>query len=82
MSFHDKLSRLDSAGLHRPGSPPPESSRAILLDDLRARIQATLERTARREARPPPPVDTVELPFVTTETAAGPLHVRTQRLSP
>ncbi len=30
----------------------------------------------------PPPVDTIELPFVTTETPLGPLHVRATRLSP
>jgi uncharacterized protein YprB with RNaseH-like and TPR domain len=51
-----------------------------LLDDLRERIRATLERSARRAAPSLPPVDTVELPFVTTDTPLGPLHVRTLRL--
>jgi uncharacterized protein YprB with RNaseH-like and TPR domain len=43
-------------------------------------MQAILERSAVA-LRPPPPVDTCELPFVTTETPLGPLHVRVQRLS-
>jgi len=30
---------------------------------------------------PPPPVDTTELPFVTTETPLGPLSIRAHRLS-
>lgn len=72
MSFRDKLSRLESAG--------PETPRPALLADLRARIQATLERTARRPPAPPPPVDTVELPFATEHTPLGDLHVRAQRL--
>jgi uncharacterized protein YprB with RNaseH-like and TPR domain len=59
-------------------SPPP---RADLLADLRARIQATLERTARRAPVAPPPVDTVDLPFATEQTPLGPLHVRVQRLA-
>jgi uncharacterized protein YprB with RNaseH-like and TPR domain len=52
-----------------------------VLADLRARIQATLARTARRAPAPPPPVDTVDLPFATEPTPLGPLHVRTQRLA-
>jgi len=52
-----------------------------VLDDLRARIQATLERTAPR-MRPPPSVDTVDLPFTVQRTPRGPLHVSTRRLSP
>ena len=89
-----KLSSLEAAGLTPralPGaapSPPvpgdpqaPLQARASLLDDLRARIQATLERSARRLPAPAPPVDTCELPFATIETPAGPLHVRAQRLS-
>ena len=84
MSFHTKLSRLESVG------PPPRASassaaRAGLLDDLRARMEATFERSARRletqAALPPPPVDTCELPFATQDTPLGPLHVRVQRLS-
>jgi uncharacterized protein YprB with RNaseH-like and TPR domain len=50
-----------------------------VLEDLRARIQATLKRTVLRP--PPPPVDTVELPFASLEQPLGTLHVRTQRLS-
>jgi len=49
------------------------------LDDLRARIQAALDRKTAQV--PPPPVDTVDLPFVSRDTPLGPLHVRTQRLS-
>ena len=74
MSLRSKLSRLES------GVSPP-SAKADLLADLRARIEATLARTARRAPAPPPPVDTVDLPFATEQTPLGPLHVRTQRLS-
>ncbi len=82
MSLGSKLSRLTApAGSPMgPGPAIPAVSRTTLLDDLRARMQAALERTAPRP-HPPPPVDTCELPFVTTETPRGPLHVRTQRLS-
>jgi len=61
---------------------PAAPSRVDLLADLRSRIQATLERTARRAPRPPPPVDTVELPFASVDTPLGLLHVRLQRLEP
>ena len=81
MSFRDKLSRLESAGFGPPPAAPVEAPRSDVLADLRSRIQATLERTARRAPAPAPPVDTVDLPFATLETALGPLHVRTQRLS-
>jgi uncharacterized protein YprB with RNaseH-like and TPR domain len=74
MSLQGKLSRLESA------TRPPE--RARVLDELRARIEATLLRTAMGPPAPAPPVDTVDLPFATQDTALGPLHVRTQRLSP
>lgn len=47
-----------------------------MLDDLRARIQAIFERTAIRP-RPPPEVETEELPFVSMPTNEGLLHVRT-----
>ncbi|HEY2518162.1 MAG TPA: ribonuclease H-like domain-containing protein, partial [Polyangiaceae bacterium] len=92
MSFRSKLSRLTppSSGLvpaeaiHVEAPPPisPPPTRADALADLRARMSAVLERHARRAPAPPPPVDTVDLPFVTTETSAGPLSIRTQRLSP
>ena len=80
MSLRSKLSRLDATGL---GHPPPLGNgpqRTEVIEDLRARIRATLERGAARP-RPPPLVDTVDLPFTTTATASGPLHVRAQRLS-
>jgi uncharacterized protein YprB with RNaseH-like and TPR domain len=82
VSFLDKLSRLESTHAPHPplalagGAPRPD-----VLADLRARIQATLERTARRSGYGPPPVDTVDLPFATEDTPLGPLHVRAQRLS-
>jgi uncharacterized protein YprB with RNaseH-like and TPR domain len=83
LSFRSKLSRLDSVG---PTSNESASNaigaRATVLDDLRARIQATLERTAHRRPSPPPSVDTIDLPFATEDTPSGVLHVRTQRLSP
>ncbi len=78
MSLASKLSRLDSGG---PARARDGGDRRDVLDDLRARIQSTLERTTRRTPPPPPAVDTVDLPFVTRETPLGPLHVRTQRLS-
>jgi len=73
VSLRSKLSRLTA---------PAEATanRAALLDDLRARMQAALERAAPRPL-PLPPVDTCELPFVTCDTPLGLLHVRVQRLS-
>jgi uncharacterized protein YprB with RNaseH-like and TPR domain len=64
-----------------PPLEPPNRDRADTLGDLRARMQAVLERTARRAPPPPPPVDTTELPFITEETPLGPLSIRSQRLS-
>ncbi len=85
MSLASKLSRLTAPAGARAvpqpiAAPVPTPGREALLEDLRARMQAALERTAPRP-REPPPVDTFELPFVTTDTPLGPLHVRTQRLS-
>ncbi len=74
MSFLSKLARLETS------AHPPEK-RGDLLADLRARIEATLARTARGAPAPLPPVDTVELPFATESTPLGPLHVRMHRLS-
>jgi len=82
VSFRDKLLRLDPQGLHTSSEPSSDTPRADVLADLRTRIQATLERTARRAPLAPPAVDTVDLPFATLDTPLGPLHVRTQRLSP
>ena len=84
MSLLSKLARLASAAQSplrsSPDQPAPEAARARLLDDLRTRIQATIERSARRAPLPLPSVDTVDLPFATVETSRGPLHVRTHRL--
>jgi uncharacterized protein YprB with RNaseH-like and TPR domain len=82
VSFLDKLSRLDSAGPTPPSPVLPVAPRTDVLADLRARMQATLERSARRGLAPPPPVDTVDLPFATADAPLGPLHVRLLRLSP
>ncbi|MGH7437057.1 MAG: ribonuclease H-like domain-containing protein [Polyangiaceae bacterium] len=86
MSLRSRLARLSSAPFPEEirVDPPPAATgdRAALLDDLRERIRATLERSARRAVVSPPPVDTVDLPFVTTDTPLGPLHVRATRLSP
>jgi uncharacterized protein YprB with RNaseH-like and TPR domain len=62
------------------GDIPTRGDRRALLDDLRARIRAITEpgasiRTSLQA------VDTLELPFLTTETPKGPLHVRMKRLS-
>ena len=73
MSLRSKLLRLELSA---------DEARANVLDDLRARIQATLARTARRDVAPVPPVDTVDLPFTTEPTSLGLLHVRAKRLSP
>jgi hypothetical protein len=80
VSLRSKLAWLETS---RASHPPAgvESARASVLDDLRARIQATLERTAPR-MRPPPPVDTVDLPFAVQSTPLGPLHVSTRHLPP
>ncbi len=91
MSLRSKLSRLDGQsagrGLAAPAALAPDPARAppaAVLDELRERIRITLERGARKAqsaAAALPPVDTVDLPFATTDTPLGPLHVRTQRLS-
>jgi uncharacterized protein YprB with RNaseH-like and TPR domain len=74
VSFHSKLSRLDGAG-------SSFSARAQVLDDLRSRIQAVLERAALRHDEPPRPTEPIDLPFATIEAPRGLLHVRTQQLS-
>jgi uncharacterized protein YprB with RNaseH-like and TPR domain len=85
LSFLSKLSRLESSpaavATTTARIPDAGAGRHELLADLRARIEATLARTARRSPRPPPPVDTVDLPFAAEATSSGTLHVRTQRLS-
>jgi uncharacterized protein YprB with RNaseH-like and TPR domain len=85
VSLRSKLARLPAPRPSGSSSsePVPNASpaRSAVLEDLRGRIEAVLARTARRAAAPPPAVDTPELPFVTTETPSGPLHVRLYRLS-
>jgi uncharacterized protein YprB with RNaseH-like and TPR domain len=80
VALRSKLERLGAPfGVAAP-APPDGAARARVLEDLRARIRAALERNVPRT--PPPPVDTVDLPFATSSTPLGPLHVRQQRLSP
>lgn len=86
MSLRSKLSRLETTAMR--ATPPAVQAtvtegggRGALLDDLRTRIQATLERTARRTPRPVPAVDDFELPFAAEQTAHGTLHSRVLRLS-
>ncbi|MGA7118463.1 MAG: ribonuclease H-like domain-containing protein [Polyangiaceae bacterium] len=85
MSLLSRLSRLDPAGLARDPTQKAEqvdsTDRTTTLDELRARIQSTLERSSRRAPPPPPTVDRADLPFATFDTVSGPLHVRAQRLS-
>jgi uncharacterized protein YprB with RNaseH-like and TPR domain len=84
VSLLGKLSRLASTAPLPSPSPgpadraPPQPDRAGLLDDLRARIRATIERSARRGPAPLPSVETVDLRFTTVETPKGPLHARTR----
>jgi uncharacterized protein len=78
VSLRSRLSRLESVG---PSPAGGASTRSHVLDELRARIQATLERTALRTPAAPRPVDTVELPFASSETPVGALHARVQRLA-
>jgi hypothetical protein len=73
VSFRSKLSRLEA--------PAPDLARTRVLDDLRVRIQATLERMAARLPARVPAVDTLDLPFAKQDTPRGPLHVRVQRLA-
>ena len=77
------LSKLSRMGSMAPSGPAPseENRPSAHLDALRAKMQAILARTALREPPPPRAVDTTELPFLTHETPAGPLHERTMRLS-
>ena len=85
-SLRSKLSRLSSVGPASSAEVRAASgndAKSELLDDLRARIESVIARSAARSGlprAPPRAVDTEELPFVTTETPLGPLHVRTHRL--
>jgi uncharacterized protein YprB with RNaseH-like and TPR domain len=83
VSLRSKLARLaPPPPAPAIGPVPADKPRdAAVLDDLRARMQAVLERHARRAPAPVPAVDTTELPFVVVETPRGPLSLRTLRLS-
>jgi len=60
-----------------------EGASASILDDLRKRMDAIVARTRAEPPRPlpEPSAPELELPFCVEETPAGPLHVRTLRLS-
>jgi uncharacterized protein len=64
-------------GVAQLGANP---DRAAKLDELRARIQTVLERSASVDRPRPRAVDSEDLPFAVEGTPAGPLHVRTLRL--
>jgi uncharacterized protein YprB with RNaseH-like and TPR domain len=80
VSLRGRLSRLGGAAAEPAPPVDPAADRSAVLADLRARVQAVLERTARRGASLPPEVDTVDLPFATQETELGLLHVRSLTL--
>jgi uncharacterized protein len=63
----------------REAEPPVD--RPSSLDDLRRRMEAIVARTRGAPKREVPRVDDGELPFCVEDTASGPLHVRTLRLS-
>jgi|HubBroStandDraft_1064217.scaffolds.fasta_scaffold04091_4 uncharacterized protein len=75
VSFRDKLSRRALPPLGR------EMPRAQVIDGLRERIRATLERTPSSPDAPHGSGAVDDLPFETTEVPAGLLHVREKRLS-
>lgn len=83
MSLKSRLARLNGVGPASSAPPPLEqASSPSVLDDLRARMEGILARARAEPPRPPPRVDEGdELPFCVEETDAGPLHVRTLRLS-
>lgn len=86
MSLKSRLARLNGAGpaTSAPAASAPaleQAASSSILDDLRARMDHILARTRAEPRRPPPRVDDGELPFCVEETEAGPLHVRTVRLS-
>jgi uncharacterized protein YprB with RNaseH-like and TPR domain len=72
MSVRSRLARLPEAS--RRASEPG------VLEGLRAKMEAILA-TSAAAPRPPPRVDDGELPFCVERSDAGPLHVRTLRLS-
>jgi len=91
VSFRSKLARLEGNVPREDAAPaatretanaeaaPP--ARPAVLDALRARMRSILERAMPGPA-PPRAVDTPDLPFTTTETESGPLHLRRIALSP
>jgi uncharacterized protein len=88
MAFAAKLRRLE-ASVSPPLAEPVEElghpvsrPRAGQLEELRARIQAVLERNIGRSPKLPPRVDDSELPFAVEDTPLGPLNVRSLRLLP
>jgi uncharacterized protein YprB with RNaseH-like and TPR domain len=82
VSFHSKLSRLSLPvpAASAKGVPAPVTT-SPPLDELRARMQAVLERHAKRTPLAPPVAEPTELPFAKVETDRGALWIRTQVLS-
>jgi len=85
----NRLSRLEAtmaqgSGVSRPVDVAMANApRAEKLAELRARIQAVLERGGRSGLEPRPRVvDDAELPFALERTPLGPLYVREIRLLP
>ncbi|WP_394838964.1 ribonuclease H-like domain-containing protein [Pendulispora rubella] len=83
MSLRSKLSRLsvpepEAEPEVAPIAPPASNT----LDQLRAKMNAILERSGMEKRPAPRAVDTDDLPFASIETDSGLLHVRNFRLSP
>jgi hypothetical protein len=87
VSLRARLNRLsfaapDAAGVSRADDVAPlederpAPDRAQTLSDLRARMQAVLERSARRAPAPPPTPDADDLPFAREATDLGVRHTR------
>ncbi len=76
VALKSKLSRLAMSS--SPLNAAPVTGAPSTLDDLRAKMHAILDRPLEREGRLRSD-DYPDLPFVTEETDAGPLHVRIVR---
>src|SRR4051794_2955520 len=73
-SRSEVASRSDTTSPARPDVLPCVRHEGVVLEDLRARMEAILTRT-RAEPKPPPPrVDIADLPFCVEDTLDGPLH--------
>ncbi len=85
MAFASKLQRLDARLATAHVAEPLPAEPAARLDELRSRIQAVIERSARKAPRAPheeASLESPDLPFTVEESPLGSLHVRTLRLLP